>query len=111
MELQLKPTQIPFMVGDTVVVNQPYDHTLNQAATFQGQIIQIILDGSLPTSSVVRNRQDIYQLVVSSVVYDLKPLGNHQGLPRVLVAVQLLPLQRVLFGSQHELADYENSLL
>lgn len=102
MRLTLKPVEVPFMVGDIVIVNQPYENKANGQSYFQAQIMQIMLDGSIRNTSVVRVRQEVHQLVISSAMYDMKPLGEHQGLPRKLVEVQLLPLEKVLFSSQEE---------
>lgn len=110
MRLTLKPVELPFMVGDIVIVNQPYENKADERSYFQAQIMQIILDGSIRSSSVIRVRQEAHQLVISSVMYDVKPLGEHQGLPRKLVEVQLLPLEQILFSSQEALSEWEESI-
>ena len=107
MKLSLKPVDIPFMVGDTVWVNQPCSDTAQQAY-FQGRIIQIILEGSFNSTAVVRQRQSIHEIIVSSGVYDLKPLGNDEGSPRVSVEVQFFASQKSLFETEEELVDYQN---
>ena len=107
MKLSLRPTDIPFMVGDVVWVNQPYSEPHNQPY-FQGKIVQIILDGSLAHTSVIRHRQPAHELVISSGTYDLKPVGDHDGLPRVILKVNFLPPEACLFASKEELLDYRN---
>jgi hypothetical protein len=107
MKLTLKPVDIPFMVGDIVWVNQRCGQALAQPY-FQARIIQIILDGSLSQTSVIRQRQAIHELVISSATYDLKPVGDQDGLPRVILEVQFLPLEACLFASKEELLDYTN---
>ena len=107
MRLTLKPVEVPFQVGDTVWVNQPYSAT-HQPPYFQARIIQIILDGSLNNTTVIRQRRDAHELVVSSAVYDLKLVGNQDGLPRITITVSLIPLQPTLFETKQALLDYQN---
>ena len=92
MKLNLRPVDVPFMVGDSVWVDQPFG-ALHEFPYFQGIIMQIISDGSLSNTLVIRQRKDAHELVVSSAVYSLKPIGNHAGSPRVNVNVQLVPFQ------------------
>ena len=107
MKLTLKPTELPFAVGDTVWVDQPYGAT-NEFPFFQGLIMQIILDGSLASTLVIRQPKETHELAVTSAVYGLKPVGEHAGSPRVNVNVQLLPLQTNLFATKQELLDYQD---
>ncbi len=107
MKLYIKPIDVPFMVGDSVWVDQPFG-PLHEFPYFQGTIMQIILDGSLSNTLVIRQRKDIHELVVSSAVYGLKPIGDHEGAPRVNVNVPLVPLQHNLFATEEELIDYQN---
>jgi hypothetical protein len=107
MKLVLKPVELPFKVGDTVWVDQPFG-AVNEFPFFQGTIMQIFLDGSLANKLVIRQRAEIHELVVSSAIYGLKPVGEHTGSPRVNVNVQLIPLQTNLFETKEELLDYQN---
>lgn len=110
MKLTLAPTELPFAVGDTVWVDQPYG-TVNEFPFFQGMIMQIILDGSLTNTLVVRQRKDTHELVVGSAIYGLKPLGKHAGEPRVTVNVQLIPIRKNLFATKEELLEYQNQVI
>ena len=87
------------MVGDLVWVGQPCGNT-NTQPYFQGQIMQIILDGSLKHTTVVRQRKEIHELIISTVVYDLKPVGDHAGVPRVGVEIELFSTIETLFASR-----------
>ena len=109
MKLFLKPVDIPFKVGDTVWVDQPFGAT-HEFPFFQGIIMQIILDGGMASTLVIRHLEDTHELVVASAIYGLKPIGDHAGSPRVNVNVQLLPSQEVLFATKEELLDYQNQL-
>ena len=90
------------MVGDLVWVAQPAGET-NPQPYFQGQIMQIILDGSLKHTTVVRQRKDMHELLISSAVYDLKPVGDHEGVPRVSVDIELFTTLKTLFATKEEL--------
>ncbi|SFE89393.1 hypothetical protein [Spirosoma endophyticum] len=109
MKLTLKPTELPFTVGDSVWVDQPFGLT-HEFPFFQGTIMQIILDGSLANTLFVRQRTDTHELVVSSAIYGLKPMEEHTGSPRVNVNIQLLPLQKKFFATKKELLDYQDWL-
>jgi hypothetical protein len=109
MKLKLRPTELPFAVGDTVWVDQPFG-AVYEFAFFQGTIMQIILDGKLANTLVIRQRQEIHELRVDSAIYGLKPVGEHAGSPRVNVHVQLIPLQTNLFATKEELLDYQDRL-
>lgn len=109
MKLALKPVDVPFVVGDTVWVDQPFGAT-NEFPFFQGIIMQIILDGGLANTLVIRERKEVHELVVSSAIYGLKPVGDHAGWPRVNVNVQLLPLGQNLFATKKELLDYQDRI-
>jgi hypothetical protein len=109
MKLTLKPTELPFGVGDTVWVDQPFGAT-HEFPFFQGIIMQIILDGSLANSLVIRHRGDSHELIIDSAIYSLKPIGEHDGSPRVNVNVQLLPPQKNLFATKEELLDHQNQI-
>ncbi|GAB4044264.1 hypothetical protein [Spirosoma jeollabukense] len=107
MKLTLKPVDIPFMVGDIVWVNQPCGQVHVQPY-FQAKIIQIILNDGLPNTTVIRKRQAIHELVITSATYDLKPIGDHEGQARIIVKVHFLPMEACLFSSKEELLDYNN---
>ena len=109
MKLTLKPVDIPFKVGDTVWVDQPFG-TTNEFPYFQGTIMQIILDGSLASTLVIRHREEVHELVVSGAVYGLKPVGNHAGLARVNVNVQFTPPVKILFETEEALQDHQNRI-
>ena len=109
MKLTLKPVDLPFLVGDTVWVDQPFGAT-HEFPFFQGIIMQIILDGSLANTLVIRQRTETHELIVGSAIYGLKPIGDHAGSPRVNVNVQLIPLQTSLFETEDQLLDHQNQL-
>jgi hypothetical protein len=109
MKLVLKPIDIPFKVGDTVWVDQPFGAT-NQFPYFQGTIMQIILDGSLASTLVIRHREDVHELVVSGAVYGLEPISDHAGSPRVNVNVQFIPPVKILFETEEALQDHQNRI-
>jgi hypothetical protein len=107
MKLTLRPTELPFAIGDTVWVDQPFGPT-HEFPFFQGTIMQIILDGSLANTLVIRQRTEVHELAVGSAIYGLKPVGDHAGSPRVNVNVQLIPLERNLFATKDELLAYQD---
>ncbi|SFF32948.1 hypothetical protein [Spirosoma endophyticum] len=109
MHLTLKPVDVPFKVGDTVWVDQPFGAT-HEFPYFQGIIMQIILDGSLANTLLIRQPKETHELVITSAVYGLKPMGEHTGEARVNVTVQLLPHRTSLFATKEELMDYQNQL-
>jgi len=109
MKLTLKPIEVPFKVGDTVWVDQPFGAT-NEFPFFQGIIMQIILDGSLANTLLIRKPEETHGLAITTAVYGLKPVGEHAGLPRVNVNVQLLPLRTSLFATKEELMDHQNKI-
>lgn len=95
------------MVGDTVWVDQACGDT-DQYPYFQAKIIQIILDGSLTNSIVIRERTEVHDLMISNGIYDMKPLGDRAGLKRIAVIVDFLGPRRSLFLTEKELIDYQN---
>lgn len=109
MKLTLKPVEIPFMVGDTVWVDQPFGAT-NEFPFFQGTIMQIILDGGLANTLLIRERKEIHELAITTAVYGLKPTGDHAGSARVNVNIQLLPLRTSFFETKEELIAYQNQI-
>lgn len=109
MRLTLCPLEIPFAVGDTVWVDQPYGPT-HEFPFFQGTIMQIILDGNVTNTLLVRQPKETHELRVGSAIYGLKPVGEHAGMPRVNVNVQLLPYRKILFETKDELLAYQDRL-
>lgn len=109
MKLTLRPTEIPFAVGDTVWVDQPFGAT-HEFPFFQGTIMQIILDGNLANTLLVRQPIAAHELTVGSAIYGLKPIGDHVGSPRVNVNVQLIPLQNRLFATKEELLEHQDRI-
>lgn len=98
------------MVGDTVWVNQS-NGGIDQRSDFQAKIIQIILDGSLTNSIVIRKRTEVHDLAISSAIYDLKPSGDDEGSPRVSIDVPLIGDQTKLFETQKQMLDSQLDLL
>ncbi|MBO0952946.1 hypothetical protein [Fibrella forsythiae] len=105
MKLTIKPTEIPFTVGATVWVNQACGE-LDQYPYFQATIIQIILDGSLTNSMVIRHPGNTHELVISNGIYDLKPVGAYSQLKRVTTTVDFLVSQTIIFQTEKELLAY-----
>ncbi|WP_345270903.1 hypothetical protein [Nibrella viscosa] len=108
MKISLKFQEVPFLVGDIVWVNQPC-LVAGQQSYFQGEIMQIILDGSLMSTSAVRLRAENYELVMSQVIYDIKPSGDHAGMPRISINVALAPGQKTLFRTRAELLTHQRN--
>lgn len=107
MKLTLKPVDVPFAVGDTVWVDQPYG-SVHEFASFQATIMQIILDGTMANTLVIRKPQETHELTVASAIYGMKPVGEHAGSPRVNVNVQLLPTEEKLFATKEELLAHQD---
>lgn len=105
MKLTIKPIEIPFTIGATVWVNQVCGK-LDQYPYFQATIVQIILDGSLTNSIVIRHPGNVHELLISSGIYDLKPVGAYSKLDRMTATVEFLVPQRVLFETERELVTY-----
>jgi len=106
MKLALVPLEIPFKIGDTVWINQPFGAT-NQYPYFQGMIMQIILDGSLSSTIVIRERVETHEVVISGAIYGIKPSGEQAGCPRININVQLIRPQKSLFETKEELLAYQ----
>lgn len=107
MKLSLQPREVPFMVGDTVWVNQS-DGKANQQPDYQAKIIQIILDGKLTNSLVVRQREDNHVLTITTAIYDLKPTGDDDGMKRQTIEVSLESDQTNLFETKEGMLDYQS---
>ncbi|WP_460913084.1 hypothetical protein [Spirosoma areae] len=112
MKLSLKPREIPFKVKDIVFINQPYA-ILNRtplsehdSVYFQAEIIRIFLDFS-QKFSVVKERQDIHIIEVNTIMYDVKPIGTHEGLSRVAISIDLDDTEQKIFGSLESLLTYQ----
>ncbi|MCY7360043.1 MAG: hypothetical protein LH609_21840 [Rudanella sp.] len=109
MNLSLNLLHIPFLVGDPVWVAQPCGDDTPQPY-FQGRIMQIILNSSsLTDTTAIRQRKEIHELLIDSAVYDLKPLGEHDGSPRISVNVPLFSAQKTLFETKQELLDQQEA--
>lgn len=106
MKLTVKPLDVPFFVGDTIWVAQPCSDVHPQPY-FQGRILQITLDGSLMSTTVIRQREESHDLVISSAVYDLQPVGVHAGIQRVSIQVGLFTPQEMLFGTEKEVQAFQ----
>ena len=65
--------------------------------------MQIILDGSLKHTTVIRQRKETHELLISSAVYDLKPVGDHDGVARLGVDIELFTTMKTLFATKEEL--------
>jgi len=109
MKLSLEPGEVPFKVGDTLVVNLPY-HTLAEPIVvdtdnkpyFQAEVIRIFLE--FPTVvSVIKERKDIHHFAVTSITYDLKPLGFYEGAGRVTLRLDLTQNEKLLFATEEDL--------
>ena len=106
MKLSVNLLHVPFMVGDPVWVAQPCGD--DAPPYFQGRIMQIILSSSsLTGTTTIRQRKDIHELLIDSAVYDLKPLGEHSGSPRISVNVPLFSTRKILFETKQELLDQQ----
>lgn len=106
MKLTLKPQEIPFTVGATVWVNQACKET-DQYAYYQAIIIQVILNGSLTNSIVIRHPGNLHELTISDGIYDLKPVGVFSQCERQTATVDFLVPQTVLFQTQEELLAHQ----
>lgn len=109
MRLILRPVDLPFAVGDTVWVDQPYG-PVHEFPFFQGTIMQIILDGSLANTLVIRQPKETHELIVASGIYGLKPVGEHAGQPRVNVNVQFMPMEQKFFATKEELLAHQDRM-
>ena len=109
MKLTLRPTELPFSVGETVWVDQPYGAT-NEFPFFQGTIMQIILDGNLTNTLVIRHAEKTHELTVSNAIYGLKPIGDHAGGPRVNVNIHFFPFEPKLFATKEELLTFQDKI-
>ncbi|MEZ0611030.1 hypothetical protein ACAW74_21130 [Fibrella sp. WM1] len=108
MHLTIKPQEIPFTIGATVWVNQTCGGT-NEYPYFQATIVQIILNGNLNNSMVLRQSGDTHELLISDGIYDLKPVGAYNHLGRQTTTVDFLMPQKKLFQTEQELITYRRS--
>lgn len=113
MKLTLKPVETPFRVGETVFVNMAYSilatNELGEQATDQGYfeavIIRIFLEGLRPLT-IVSEPKDEHVLVITNLIYDLKPLGKHKGSNRVALNVNVDSKSLLLFADEKGLLNY-----
>ncbi|MBC8156121.1 MAG: hypothetical protein H7Z72_24805 [Bacteroidetes bacterium] len=105
MRLNLKPVTIPFKVGDVVFVNQPYSSLADTPSAtdhkpyFKAEIVRIFLE--FPSAvSVVQERKDVHDLVMTLITYDLKPLDFYAGSRRVTWRVDLESSESWLFSTE-----------
>ncbi len=108
MKLNLKPVEVPFNVGDEVFVNQPYG-SFNHAYSgddnrvyFHARIVRIFLEFS-DKVSIVKERKDVHDLEVTTIIYDLKPIGSLEGAGRIALHVDLEAVEPKVFSSEAEL--------
>lgn len=114
MTLSMKPIDTPFRVGETVFVNIPYSSLAttetsewaNDKGYFEASIVRIFLEGLKPLS-VISEAKDNHELVITNIIYDLKPLGKHKKCNRVPVTVDVHSESTLLFATEKELlGDY-----
>ena len=112
MKLSLKPAVIPFKVDDEVFINQPYS-SFNHAYVgddsrvyFQARIIRIFLEFS-DKVSIVKERKDVHDLEVTTIIYDLKPIGPLEGAGRIALHVDLEAAEAKVFANKEELLTYQ----
>lgn len=113
MKLSLKPAVIPFKVDDEVFVNQPYtsfNHAYsgsNNQVYFQARIIRIFLEFS-DKVSIVKDRKEVHDLEVTTIIYDLKPIGSLEGEGRVALHVDLEAVDQKVFANEEDLLTYQS---
>lgn len=114
MKLNLKPVTIPFRVGDVVFVNQPYTSLADTPSAtdhksfFKAEIVRIFLE--FPNAvSVVQERKDVHDLVMTLITYDLKPLDFYAGSRRVTWRVDLDSPEQWLFLTEEAMLAAENN--
>lgn len=114
MTLSMKPIDTPFRVGETVFVNIPYSSLAttetsewaNDKGYFEASIVRIFLEGLKPLS-VISEAKDNHELVITNIIYDLKPLGKHKKCNRVPLTVDVYSESTLLFATEKELlGDY-----
>ena len=113
--LVLRPVKTPFRVGETVFVNIPYSSLAttetgewaNDQGYFEAVIVRIFLEGLKPLS-ILSEAKDEHELVITNLIYDLKPMGRHKGSSRVALNVDVESKSILIFSSEKELTDYYN---
>lgn len=112
MKLVLKPAEIPFKVGDIIFVNQPHPDAPAEVAHrnlfFEAQILRIFLAPSLSHLSIISERKEQHQLEITTIIYDLKPVGTYADLARVPLEINIEADLIEIFASQHELEAYNS---
>lgn len=115
MKLVLKPVETPFNVGDIVFVNLPYSSLSTTESTdrandqgyFEASIVRIFLEGLKPLS-IVAEPKDTHELIITNIIYDLKPGGIHKGSNRVALNIDVESKSVLLFSTEKALKDYYN---
>jgi hypothetical protein len=115
MTLTMKPIKTPFRVGETVYANIPYSSLAttetsewaNDQGYFEALIVRIFLEGLKPLSIISEPKED-HELMITNIIYDLKPLGKHKGSNRVALNVDVESKSILLFATEKELLDYYN---
>ena len=116
MTLSMKPIDTPFRVGETVFVNIPYSSLAttetsewaNDKGYFEASIVRIFLEGLKPLS-VISEAKDNHELVITNIIYDLKPLGKHKKCNRVPLTVDVHSESILLFATENELLGNYNT--
>lgn len=115
MKLVLRPVETPFRVGDTVFVNLPYSSLATNESTdlandqgyFEAVIVRIFLEGLKPLT-IIAEPKEIHELIVTNIIYDLKPMGIYKGAVRVALNIDVESKALLLFSTEKELKDYYN---
>ncbi|QMW03167.1 hypothetical protein [Spirosoma foliorum] len=115
MQIFFNTINLPFKVGDTVFVNKEHgshlpDKTGPIYPYFEAEIARIFFDGRLEELSVIAEPLDSYELEVKNVIYELKPVGNYSDLVRMPLRMTLPIKEPILFPSEQELLDYQQTL-
>lgn len=115
MTITFTTIELPFKVGDVVFVNQEHGQRLPGKKGpifpyFQAQIERIFFDGRLEEMSVIDQPLDTYELIVSTTVYELKPVGIYADLVKMPLRLHLPIKEPKLFATEEELTSYRQSL-
>lgn len=113
--LTLRPVKTPFRVGETVYVNIPYSSLAttetgewaNDQGYFEAIIVRIFLEGLKPLS-VLSEAKAEHELMITNLIYDLRPMGKHEGCGRVALNIDVESKSILLFDTEEELLGYYN---
>lgn len=113
--LTLRPVKTPFRVGETVYVNIPYSSLAttetgewaNDQGYFEAIIVRIFLEGLKPLSILSEAKAE-HELMITNLIYDLKPTGKHKGSNRVALNIDVESKSILLFATEKELLSYYN---